>query len=440
MSTRIGVGKGTVLVAALVFAGLGQQRLMAATVQVGGCLIGPANFTTIQAALTASPAGTTIDICPGTYKEQVTINKNGIKLVGVSSGFAANPVVTSPLGGVGANTTSLATSNPIAAQILVGGTATPALTGVNISSITVDGSNNQLSTCGAATLVGIFYQNASGMISQVATRNQTLAPGDGGCQNGLGIFVQSGHSLTSTVTVQDSSVHSYQKNGITGNEAGTTITVTENYIVGQGPTTGAAENGIQIGFGATGKITNNSVVDDIWAPDTINDPGDAAAGILIYAAAPTGGGATINGNVVADTQFGIAIITDLSSGPPANAWPIMQNMVSGTHIFDGIDVCSNGNNVTSNTVFSSDESAIHLDSSCGSTGSRNTVKNNTINEACAGILVGTGTSGNTTSPNTINNAEHTILNADSCTTPVFGASRPGIAAAGQLRRPLPMRP
>ncbi|HEV2489524.1 MAG TPA: NosD domain-containing protein [Candidatus Acidoferrales bacterium] len=415
----------------LCFAG---QSAQATTVQVGGCLAGLVNFTTIQAAVTASPTGTIIKICPGNYPEQVTITKNGITLLGVTFGTADNPVITSPTGGVIQNTTSLATGNPIGAQILVGGTSAPALTGVNITGIAVDGSNNQLSGCGAPTLIGIFYQNASGTITQVATRHQTLDVGDAGCQNGLGIFVQSGNALTSTVTVQGSSVHSYQKNGITGNEAGTTITVAGNDIVGQGSTTGAAENGIQIGFGATGKISSNSVADDIWSPDTISDTGDAASGILVYAAAPATLSDVISSNIVASTQFGIAVVTDLTSGPAADAWPITANRVSGTRIFDGIDVCSDGNTVKSNAVFGSDESGIHLDSTCGgATGSSNTVENNTINEACAGIMIGTGASGNTATPNTIHNSGNTILVADSCAAPVFSKT-------GRRSKPVPIRP
>ena len=33
------------------------------------------DYTSIQAAVTASPAGSKIQVCPGTYNEQVVINK-----------------------------------------------------------------------------------------------------------------------------------------------------------------------------------------------------------------------------------------------------------------------------------------------------------------------------------------------------------------------------
>jgi hypothetical protein len=156
--------------------------------------------------------------------------------------------------------------------------------------------------------VGILYQNASGTVKHIATRNQWIGASEGdigsnGCQTGLGIFVQSGNSGTSTVTVTNSSVHDYQKNGITGNEVGTTLTVTNSDVVGQGATNGAAENGIQIGFGAAGSVTGSLVIDDVWAPDTNTDTGDAAAGILLFDTAA--GKTTVKSNTVGNTQFGM---------------------------------------------------------------------------------------------------------------------------------------
>jgi nitrous oxidase accessory protein NosD len=133
-------------------------------------------------------------------------------------------------------------------------------------------------------------------------------------------------------------VQNYQKNGITGNEVGTSLTATGNSIIGQGPTTGAAENSIQIGFGATGTIKNNIVGDDVWSPDVFGDTGNAAAGILVYASS----GVTTSGNLVNNTQFGIAYVSDPTLGT-ADGGTIVSNKISATHLYDGIDVCSNSN-------------------------------------------------------------------------------------------------
>ena len=81
-------------------------------------------------------------------------------------------------------------------------------------------------------------------------------------------------------------------------------------------------------------------------------------------------------------------------------------------------MCSSYNTAQSNTVYGSAESGIHVDDTCGSgTGTNNSVTKNTINEACAGILLGTG-GGNTTAPNTFFNVANTTLAGDTCTPPM----------------------
>ena len=117
------------------------------------------------------------------------------------------------------NATSLATGAAIAAQILV-----QSATGVTITNITVDGANNGINGCGPDP-IGIYYQNSSGTISHDSILNEVLGAGITGCQAGLGIFA-----------------NFQKKNGITGNEVGTSVTITANDVIGQGPTNGAAEN------------------------------------------------------------------------------------------------------------------------------------------------------------------------------------------------------
>jgi parallel beta-helix repeat protein len=348
-------------------------------------------FNTIQSAINASPANTTIDICPGSYAEQLSINKP-LTLTGVSNGTADAAVIVAPLmGGLTVNAYDFLYNNfPIEAQIWVSN-ASP----VNINNLVVDGLNNGVTGC-SPEVMGILYQNSQGTLNHVTTRNQFIGPEGGalaGCQAGEGIFAET-NSGDWTLTVENSSVHDFQKNGITGNGTGQTLIATENYIVGQGATTGAAENGIQIAFGATGTVSGNYVIDDVWAPDVFGDTGDAAAGILLY---DTTGTPSVKNNTVGNTQFGIVVDTDTGM---TGATSVTGNKVFGTRLYDGIDVCSNGNTVETNTVVNSAESGIHLDATCGSTGNHNTVTGNTLIDACTGVLADTGTSGNTVTPDT----------------------------------------
>jgi parallel beta-helix repeat protein len=244
----------------------------------------------------------------------------------------------------------------------------------------------------------------------VVARNQAQDAANFGCQTsaGLGIFVQSASPSTSTVAVQNSTVRGYQKNGVTGNEGGTTVTINGNSVVGAGPTT-TAQNGIQVGFGATGKVQNNTVADDDFNGDPAAGTG---SGILIF----DSGNMTITANSVTNTQNGIAIVTD--GALPADNNTVANNHVADTHLGDGIDLCSNNNTVTANVAFSSGQAGIHLDSSCGSTGNGNTVSKNTVNQACVGILLGSGTGNSFPMPNFVAIVANKTLAGDVCSPTV----------------------
>jgi len=358
--------------------------LHAATLYVGTC--GSPNKTTIQAAVNASSQGDTVLVCPGTYPEQVTITKN-LTLQGLVVGTAGQVVITPPAAGVVANSYDLYTSQgvlPVAAQVLVQNARQ-----VVLNNITVDGAGNGISGC-APDIRGIYYQNASGTIENVTTRNQVLVNGTEGligCQSGQGIFVQTGYGTSSIpqyVAILNNSVRNFQKDGITVDGSPLTFLVQKNYIVGQGPTTGAGENGIQISDGATGQVLYNTTVDELQSFYT------DASGILVYSSANV----EVGFNTIGSTNFGIATVSDPTFPSPQDPngsgdhTYIHDNTVVGTQVYDGLDLCSNSNTATNNTVFGSTESGIHLDSSCGGTGKNNTVTFNTINEACAGILEG----------------------------------------------------
>jgi hypothetical protein len=401
--------------------------LFAQTVAVGTCQPNKASFPKIQQALNATPPGAVIDVCPGFYPEQILVYQ-AVTIKGIASGGQGAAVITVPNGGLLQNATSLATGNPIAAQVLV-----QAASSVTITNITVDGANNGFNNgCASPDPIGIYYQNSSGTISHNTVLNEVLLPANSGCQAGLGIFVQSGNGGGSTVTINNNNVANYQKNGITGNEAGTSVTLIANDVVGQGPTNGAAENSIQIGFGATGSIRSNTVGSDVWAPDVFGDTGDAAAGILVYASPNV----AIKSNNVSNTQFGIAIVSDATLGA-ADGATLTGNTVSATHLYDGIDLCSNSNMVTTNTINGSDEAAIHVDDTCTGASTGNMVTKNQINSACAGILSGPS-AGNTTTPNTFYNVVTVqSTGTNTCTPPAGIPNRAGARSRARIRAARP---
>jgi hypothetical protein len=433
--------------ALVALAALGGQAF-ASNTAVGLCAAPGNHYLTIQAAVNAAEAlaiPRTVRVCPGIYAEQVMITSS-LTIEGIVNSTSDAAVVVPPSGGIAMNGSDIF-GNPVAAQIFVASTSGS----VTVSHLTVDGTGNNMPGCVATTLEGIYFQNTSGTISANSVRNQyqTDYADFGGCQNGLAINVESLGS--NSVTVANNSVHAYQKNGITATGAATgpgslgpAVIISGNYIVGLGATamnwqgvyvagdSTAAENGVQIGFGASGSVTGNVVNDNIWGQDTGGDTGDAASGILIYASTNI----AVTGNEVGSAQLGIVAVTDPTYGP-ADSTLITGNKVAGTQLFDAIDLCSNSNNVHTNTIYGSTESGIHIDDSCGS-GNNNVVSGNTINEACAGILLGTGSS-NTSLPNTFANVTNTTLAGDVCPAGPDANSTVGGSKKAQRLRPAPYK-
>jgi nitrous oxidase accessory protein NosD len=322
-----------------------------------------ATFTSIQDAINAANAGSLIRVCPGTYHEQLSINKS-LSIEG------DNGAIVMP-GNMVANTTG-SSGAPIAAAILVKNAAN-----VEIEGLIVDTANSGITGC-APDLIGILYQNSSGSLEHNAVRNTKLSASLNGCQSGDGIVVQTLGGGASNVSIDDNSVHDYQKNGITGNELGTEVVISNNVVTGLGPTTGAAQNGIQIGFGAKGGISRNTVTDNVWAPCvSLTNCTFNATGILVFQSDDV----HVDHNSVATNQVGI-----FTNGQNAK---IESNNVSNSLVLIGIDLAGDNSLARGNDVTNSGQAAILIE------GNDNKVQGNEINEAPIGILKLSGTVGNT---------------------------------------------
>jgi len=253
-----------VFVGAILFVGAPTQaQVLIVGTQGVGC--STPMYSTIQSAIDVATAGATIRVCAGTYPEQLLITKS--MTIHGDNGAMVQPV------NVTANVSTL--SEPTAAVIYVSNAAD-----VNIENLIIDGSKNGIMEC-APFLVGVLYQNSSGALDHNAIRRMELPFSLNGCQSGDGVDVISTGTPT-TVTVSNNSIHGYQKNGVTANEAGTTVVVRNNTVSGVGLTNGAAQNGIQIAFGAAGQVIANNVSNNEWEPCT--EPSTcstAATGILV---------------------------------------------------------------------------------------------------------------------------------------------------------------
>ena len=370
--TRGSVAVLIVLVAALLAIVAGPARAETLVVAQDGhgsakdCnALNPTPYTTIASAVVAARPHDVIKICPGTYPEQLTIAKS-LTLLG-QSGAVLKPSA------MVANTTSLITGSALATVIVIDG-----VRDVTIEGLTIDGADNGITSCPAPAevpvpdLFGIFYRNASGSVRDSAIRNMRLGPGLAACRGGTAILVQSGSGGRSRVAIEDNSIHSFQRNGITANEAGTTAHIRRNVVTGLGPTTGAVQSGIQIARGATGVVEENIVTQMISATCVdVATCGSNANGVIIGSGSS---GVRVARNTVGSTQTGVAVFGDGNR--------VQDNVVFETRVFDGIYVEGGGNDIKGNTITRSDESGIFI------AGDANRVEKNRINEAPIGLLDG----------------------------------------------------
>ena len=328
-----------------------------------------AQYTTIQAAVNAAQPGDVIRVCAGTYPEQVTITTS--LTLRADNGVVVDPSTTQTV-------TDVAGTEAIAFVFAVQGA------NVDIDGFIVDGSNNGLTEC-SPRLVGILYQNASGHVRHNAVRHMNLGSSSivNGCQSGNGIEVETASGSSSSVTVNENSIWDYQKNGITGNEAGTEVTADGNTVTGIGPTTGAAQNGIQIGFGAGGTLTNNTIADNVWSSCTSPTACTAnATGILIFES----NGVIVRNNSLATNQVGIYVGGDNSR--------VAMNTISNSVTLIGVALVGNSNAVVRNTLSHADQAGVYIQ------GNSNRVTMNEIIDASVGILTVSGSTGSMINDNT----------------------------------------
>jgi hypothetical protein len=399
------------VVAMLTIASLQGQKVLASDVAVGpvDCLPNLVHYPTIQHAVKAVTPGSTVNVCAGVYHEQIVISKS-LTLQGVANGNQAAAVIYPPLTGLKANLpipsgvlSYLAQANDptppftsFAAQLAVNGPAD-----VIIRNVTVDGSNNLISDPNCLQLfAGILYLNASGTVRDVVTRNQYEATTS--CASGNGVVVNSDPGAgTSDVTIDYSSIHDFEADGIFAAYPGTTVTVTHNFVSNAGNTTQPG-NGVEVDFGAAGTVSDNAI-SDLLATGVVNTSTGplelTSTGFVTFIAAT--GGVTFTGNTVSDTTGAIGIETD--------GTVITSNKISNSEIGEetaGIYICANNTSVTSNSIRNANPAAVFLDNSCGGATAGNIVTSNTINDACVAFELAPGVVGNTLDPNNLFNVTH----------------------------------
>lgn len=166
----------------------------------------------IQRAVDAVAIGGTVNIAAGTFVNEFTIAKN-LTMVGQG----ATTIIQSPT----TLTQSFVTSQPNKPIILVQGASN-----VTLRDFTVDGLGRGNSN---TRFTGVAYVNAAGLIDNLTVQNITDTPFSG-VQHGLAIYAYANDTSPRTLTVQNSTVTNFQKNGITVVGVNLTANVTGNTV------------------------------------------------------------------------------------------------------------------------------------------------------------------------------------------------------------------
>jgi hypothetical protein len=314
-----------------------------------------AGFSRIQDAIDAATDGQQVKVCAGLYPESLVITTS-LRLKFMPGALVMPSSVTQ-------STPSLVSGAPLAGILTIMNADD-----VDIEGLVVDAGAAGITQC-APNLMGVIYQNSSGSIKRSWVRNTQLSTRLNGCQSGNGIFVQSGNGGSSRVTIVENRVDGYQKNGITANEIGTVVEISKNVVVGIGPTTGAAQNGIQIGYGAQGEIERNFVTSNIWSPCV--SPDEClyfSTGILIEES----DNVTISGNSVGNNLINIFLNGDHIK--------VRENRLFGSLVLDSIQIEGDHADVECNHIYDSARAAIAV------AGNDAKILNNFITNAPIGIL------------------------------------------------------
>ncbi len=281
--------------------------------------------SSIEAAVETAPPGSTINVCPGTYTEQVSFESPDDNSTTIRSIVRRAAIIKAPPTIV----TNLVDEKAI---VHVNGA-----TNVQILAFTISGPG----PAGCDSIrYGVWVENGGQATiddNHITEIRDTLTPITNelsGCQNGVGVQVGRKYAdgpTVGTATISRNLIDKYQKNGMTIDNVGSRATVWGNRVIGFGPSTTIAQNGIQVSRGAFAVVQENHVSDN-----TLVGPLTAVAsssGILLYGAPPVdpspAPGTTVVENRVVRNDDNI-----VASGTQASR--ILYNVVLDSTLYDGI--------------------------------------------------------------------------------------------------------
>jgi hypothetical protein len=213
------------------------------------------------------------------------------------------------------------------------------------------------------------------------TLTRDIAPPLSGCQNGTGIrFGAAATSQVGSGSVQNSTIETFQKNGITVDNVGSNAAISGNTVIGEVPPPNIAQNGIQISRGATATITNNTVRNEQCGAASCGPAlnQESATAILLF----NPGNTTITSNTLTNSDYGIILANDAASSATIN---VTNNTISNNR-YGGV-LASGGTLILTGNAISGGNYGVVAASYTGA------VQNALINLAGGNIISGATTAG-----------------------------------------------
>src|SRR5688572_11889136 len=292
-----------------------------------------AGYTSINAAVAASVNGDRIRVCPGTYAEQVIVDR-GVSLIGLP-GSGGRPVVrpsTLPVA-----SPSLIGSGVVQAAIIVD------RANASVRDLDIDLGGVTMPAC--APMAGVFDRAGSGVVRDMEIRGARVS-GDPGCSSGVGLYVESGQIGDNNgqpvygvakVTARFMSFTDNQKGGVVARGRFTVMKVRDSVFVGDGAAAGVPQNGIEISAEARSRVGALT-----FAGFRSPLPDRVGTGLLVYDTSRVVGRELI----VDDTDVGIfaygrqvKVLSSQIRGPASDGFILLgdRNLMSGNQV-DGVDV------------------------------------------------------------------------------------------------------
>lgn len=183
-------------------------------------------------------------------------------------------------------------------------------------------------------------------------------------RHGQGVAYRSFDGGSATGTVSGNRVWAFQEAGINLTGPGSTVIVSGNRVIGPGPESVIAENGIQVIFGAHGTVKDNTISDMSYTgPLATGSTGVLVAGGPIYGK-PYTVGAVIVGNVITGADSGVVVFeAEVNDRPAAipTSTRIENNVIRNDRLNNlfgwgqkgyqaGVLVHANGDRIVGNTI------------------------------------------------------------------------------------------